>query len=143
MWGRLCSFLFQEKNPTRWDSVFLYVVYLFFRFCFALDQDGTTMTVRDVTRFCGFLSTRKSGNSLRHFLKNPAEKCPPNCRFLSLVMVKRILTLHVMRTVEDGLVPVVTLFLSCDPPPTHPPPSTRLPGSQVRLVFHKRGKCLP
>ena len=74
-----------------------------------------TMTAKDVTGFCAFFSPRKSGNFL-HILaaislpnytvnlgkqekKNPLEKiqinpvetAPRNCRFLSLVVVGRVL----------------------------------------------------
>ena len=72
-----------------------------------------TMTARDVTGFYAFCSARKSGNFLhslgpfsylitqkawrkkkthcRKLKKNAVEKLPRNCRFLSLVVVKRVL----------------------------------------------------
>ena len=68
-----------------------------------------TMSARDMTGFCAFFSARKTtflGDSLLHYTENPGEKqkfhwrklkkpvemAPRNCRFLSLVVVERVLT---------------------------------------------------
>ena len=78
------------------------------------------MTARDVTGFCAFLLRPGIGQFSPHFgaisllnktenlekkekkstgenSENPVEKLPRNCRFLSLVVVKCVLTINNLR----------------------------------------------